>query len=94
MILLERADIKSNTIVTKGTFLTEAAAEGDEIPYGQPFCRFAEDVTLGEAWQKEIARRLRQIRNGEVELIDREEAFAIVRERLRSRRIFKQKDAD
>jgi hypothetical protein len=82
MILLERADIKSNTVVTKGTFLTEAAAEGDEIPYGQPFCRFAEDVTLGEAWQKEIARRLRQIEAGEVELIDSDVVFREAHERL------------
>lgn len=82
MVLSDRADIEPDTILAKGDFLTDAAADGDEIPYGRPNCSFAEDVTLGEAWQKEIARRLRQIRNGEVELIDSEEAFAMIRERL------------
>jgi hypothetical protein len=87
MVLLERAEIQHDAVLTKGDFLTDAAAEGGEIPYGQPFCRFAEDVTFGDAWQKVIARRLREVRSGEVELIDSEVVFDEARERLKSRRI-------
>jgi hypothetical protein len=45
MLLLERANIRLDSILTKGDFLTNAAAEGDEIPYGRANCRFVEDLS-------------------------------------------------
>jgi|SRR6187402_3583263 hypothetical protein len=43
MLLLERANIRFDSILTKGDFLTNAAAEGDEIPYGRANCRFVQN---------------------------------------------------
>ena len=40
------------------------------------------DSAVEEAWQQEIARRVRQFERGEVELIPAEEVFARARRRL------------
>lgn len=82
MQLLERADIPIDSILESGTFLAEAAAEGDEIPYGKPFCRVVRDITDTEDFRQEIALRIREVENGEVELIDHEVVMREVREQL------------
>ena len=40
------------------------------------------DVDVEEAWRTEIERRIRQIENGDVQLLPGEEVFARVRRRL------------
>lgn len=46
----------------------------------------SQDDGVGDAWAKEIERRVRQIDNGEVELVSWEDARARVHARLASRR--------
>lgn len=86
MQILKRADISIGSILEFGTFLAEAAADGDEITYGQPSCHVVRDICDTEEFRREIARRVREVENGEVELIDGDVVFAQARERLRERR--------
>ncbi len=86
MQILRRADIPIGSILEFGTYLAEAAAEGDEIPYGKPLCYVVRDICDTEEFREEIARRIREVENGEVDLIDGDVGFAQVRERLRERR--------
>jgi len=46
----------------------------------------SQDDGVGDAWAKEIERRVREIDNGEVELVSWEDARARVHARLASRR--------
>lgn len=86
MLLPDRADIQNDSILTKGDFLTEAAMNCDEIPYGRSNCRFVENPLESDEWKKVIARRIRKVKSGGVELIEGEVGLARVRERLKKLR--------
>lgn len=80
--LLKRADIPIDSVLDSGCFLAEAAAEGDEIPYGKPLCRVVRDMSDTEEFRREIARRLRDIESDEVELIDHEVVMREARQQI------------
>lgn len=86
MLLPDRADIQNDSILTKGDFLTEAAMNCDEIPYGRSNCRFVGNPLESDEWKKVISRRIRKVKSGGVELIEGEVGLARVRERLKKHR--------
>ncbi len=86
MQILKRADIPIGSILEFGAYLAKAAAEGDKIPDGKPLCHVVRDSCDTEEFRQELARRIREVENGEVELIDNAVVFAEARKRLRERR--------